>query len=130
MKHVLKIDGESFADVVAINGMEGRISYMDSEESGRDVVNWEMDRPEVKRGRTMSFKSVGKVSWTRLHALALAIDKKFFDLTYLSIREGIVTKEVYATDLRYETLYVDHGMPYYANIRLEVTTRTPEALGS
>lgn len=123
MKWCFKVDGEDFTDVIAISGMEWTSMMLDGEDSGRSDVDKSMERPDVSELRQIKWTGREMVPYERFHALALAVRKKFFEITYLDVIDGITTKTFFHADLTGTTQCARNGILYYDKISLTTTWR-------
>lgn len=126
MKWVFEVDGADFSDVIAISGMEWMSMMLDTDDSGRSDTSLSMERPEVNEVRQIKWTGREKVPYERIHALALAVRKKFFNITYLDVVDGVTTKTFFHADLTARTQFAENGRLYYNGISLTTTWRDVE----
>lgn len=96
---VWAVDGVDYSDCIAVNGMGWDKNDIEDDDAGRD------DGPERLMHRSIGAKKRAlkckcvRLSYTRAHALAVALDKPMVRITYIDLILGQVTKTFYGTKI-------------------------------
>ena len=121
MQPVFKVGSKDFTNYVKLSGLGWERNDVESPKSGRtmDAV-MHSKRLAQKRKLTITCR---ELSYPEIHALSIAVNPEFIDVTFLDPALGVVTKKFYGTSISATTEGTRNGVVYFSDTKFEIVER-------